>query len=68
MSGDIEVNVCSTCKKTKPVSRKYYHYDIKCECHSPDHFEIVWYCEDCQPKEPTETKVTFKTSNLKRVE
>lgn len=67
MPGDIEIDKCGTCKQVKPVSRKYYYYDIKCECCNNNHFVIVKHCSDCLPVEPTHTKIELKTSNLKRV-
>ena len=61
----MEIGKCDICGKTEAVERKYYHYDINCECHSPNHLEMVKYCKDCEPKEPRETKITFKTQDLK---
>lgn len=40
MTGCIEFGKCDYCGKETTVQRKYYHYDIKCDCHSPNHFEI----------------------------
>ena len=61
MSGEIEVGTCGFCKKTDvQLQRMYYHYGIKCECHSPDHFEIVWHCSDCTPKPPNKTTIHMK--------
>lgn len=65
---DQEINICDTCKQVKPVSRKYYYYNIKCECHNNNHFEIVWHCKDCEPIEPVFTKIEMKTSNLPKIE
>ena len=64
MAGNIEYGTCDVCKKDAPLQRKYYHYNIKCECHAPNHFELVKHCADCTPVEPKETKITLKTSNL----
>ena len=58
--GEIEFGVCDMCNDHAEVQRKYYHYDIKCECHSPDHFEIVYYCKDCEPEPPKKTTITIK--------
>ena len=60
MSGDIEVGKCDVCGKEAQLDREYYHYDIKCECHGPQHFEIVRHCKDCTPKPPEKTKVSLK--------
>jgi len=64
MSGGAEYGTCPYCKKETFLQRKYFKYDIKCQCHAPQHFEIVWHCKDCEPIEPRETKLTIKTSNL----
>ena len=50
-----ELAICSICKETKPVSRVYYRYDIKCDCcnsKEDNHFEIVRHCSTCTPKAP----------------
>ena len=65
--GEMEFGKCQICGEDKPLTRTYYHYDIKCECHSPNHFEFVIHCKDCVPKEPRETKVVFATRNLNRI-
>lgn len=53
--GDIEFGKCDVCGEDKTLSRKYYYYDVKCDCcnrkDSP-HFEIVRYCSNCEPKPP----------------
>lgn len=66
MSGDIEFGKCPVCGEKKQLLRTTYYYGIKCECHSPEHFEIAWHCKDCVPKEPKETKVSFLTEKLKQ--
>lgn len=63
---ETEFGKCDICGEEKPLQRTYYHYDIKCNCHSPNHFEIVSHCKDCTPKEPLETKVYL--SPIKKVE
>ena len=67
MSGDIECGVCDICKNKRDLKRTYYRYDIKCECHSPQHFELVCHCKNCTPIEPTETKVILRTNNLTKL-
>lgn len=50
-----EYGRCSICSVRAVVTRKYYYYDIKCECcltKEKKHFEIVWYCEHCTPVPP----------------
>jgi hypothetical protein len=53
---------CNMCGKRAQLTRKYYHYDIKCECHSPKHFEIVWHCKNCTPKPPEKMTITMEPS------
>lgn len=65
MCGEIEFGKCQVCGKEAALERMYFRYDIKCECHSPNHFELVCHCSDCTPKEPQYTKVEFKTEDLK---
>lgn len=65
MCGAIEFGKCEICGKEKPLTRTYFHYGIKCECHAPEHFESVRHCEDCAPKEPMKTKITISTEKLK---
>ena len=65
MSGEIEYGECDICFRTAELNREYYRYNIKCECHSGSHFEIVRYCVSCKPKEPTYTKLNIKTENLR---
>ena len=66
MCGELESGTCDVCKKTDVIlTRKYYHYrSIKCECHSPNHFELVRHCADCTPKPPETTKVVIGLDNI----
>lgn len=60
MNGEMELGKCDVCEtKDVVVNRKYYHYDIKCECHSPTHFEIVRYCDKCKDKVKPPIKTTI---------
>ena len=52
MSNEIEIDYCDICHKKTQVSRKYYHYNIACECCGSTHFEIVRYCKNCTPRPP----------------
>lgn len=63
---DAEIGKCVVCGTIGVVARTYFSYDIKCECHAPNHFEIVKHCVGCVPKEPTETRIVFKTKDLPR--
>lgn len=64
MAGENEFGKCQICGNEGNIERTYFRYDIKCECHSPNHFEIVFHCKDCIPKEPLETKIIINTKNL----
>ena len=64
--GAIEYGICEVCLKEGPLVRTYYHYDIKCECHSPNHFELVRHHEECIPKEPAFTRIQVRTSTLNK--
>ena len=66
MSGEIEYGMCEVCKKETQLQRTYWHYVIKCECHSPSHFEMIRHCADCIPQEPTTTIITFKTETIEK--
>ena len=61
--GDIEFRQCDICMVSEPLSRKYYRYNIKCDCCNSvndDHFEIVRYCSECEPKPPRIISVSIK--------
>lgn len=58
--GEVEYGKCEICGKETYLSRKYYHYNIKCECCSPTHFVLIRHCKDCIPKPPMEIKVYLK--------
>jgi len=62
MGGSVEINDCSICGKKGVVgiNRKYFHYNIKCDCHSPMHFEMIYHCNDCIPIPPKKTVVYIK--------
>ena len=65
--GEIEYGKCDVCGKYGAVERTYYHYGIKCACHSPEHFEMVRTCQLCEPREPKETILTIYTEGLKKI-
>jgi hypothetical protein len=64
MSGAVEFGKCEVCGKESTLSRTHFDYPIRCECHSPNHFEMVRHCDDCTPKEPRETKIILRTENV----
>ena len=62
-----EIGTCDVCLlNNTQLSRKYYYYDIECECCVGRHFTFVRYCRSCEPEEPNETKIHMKTSKLNR--
>lgn len=62
MSGEVELGACEICEKQSvPITRRYYHYDIDCDCCGDQHFEYVRHCEDCRPKPPPKTVVYIKS-------
>lgn len=64
MCGSIEFGKCEVCGVESPLQRTVWYYAIKCECHSPSHFEMKRHCKYCVPKEPIETRITLKTETL----
>ena len=62
--GEVEYGICEICKKEAPLQRTYWYYAIKCECHSPSHFEMIRHCSDCIPTEPRTTKVIMRTETI----
>lgn len=61
MSGDQELTRCSICGHKSVVERKYYYYDINCECcNGKHHFEIVRYCSKCKPEPPLKVIASVK--------
>lgn len=62
--GDIEVGTCMVCSKENvQLRRTYFNYPIKCECHSPNHFEIVRHCKDCEAEVPEVSTVLLSEQN-----
>lgn len=54
---NIEYGICDICGREANLQRKYYHFNIKCECHLPTHSEMIKYCSDCVPLRPAETTI-----------
>lgn len=65
--GDVEFGKCQYCGNEDFLQRKYFHYAIKCECHSPEHFEIVYHCKNCVPTWPKITNITITSSELNKL-
>jgi hypothetical protein len=64
--GEQEFGRCPICGEDKPLIRKYYYYNIKCDCCSPTHFELRYHCKDCKPQKPFTVRVVY--NNLEPVE
>jgi len=67
--GDVEYGKCDICGNDSSLSRKYYYYDIKCDCcNSKDdnHFEYVSYCDKCEPKPPQKISVYIQPTVNRR--
>ena len=62
---NVEVDYCDICHKKKQIKRKYYYYDVNCDCcGSPrGHFEIVRYCDECTPKPPKRINIMMEPYN-----
>lgn len=63
---DCESGTCDICNKESILDRKYYYYDIKCDCcnnKDSDHFEIVKYCSECIPRPPKKISVFMQISD-----
>ncbi len=58
--GEAEFGKCDICRNDASLQRTYYYYDIKCDCHSPQHFELVRHCSNCIPKPPLQTIVNIR--------
>lgn len=52
MSGEWEWGKCEYCGFEGQINRAYFEYDIVCECHNNNHFEMVYHCDECEPKDP----------------
>ena len=60
----VEFGMCDICKKDAPITRTYYRYAIKCNCHSPQHFVLIRHCNECKPVEPE--FLVIKTKDLQK--
>lgn len=60
----VEFGECIFCGHIEFLERTYFKYNIKCDCHSPQHFELVIHCYKCKPIEPKTTKVSYGSNNI----
>jgi len=58
----IEQGTCDICHTPNvPITRHYQYWKtIKCDCCSPQHFDIIRHCKDCKPIELQTTRYTSK--------
>ena len=63
MKGTMEQATCSMCGTFTIVARKFYHYEIICECCSDRHIEVVQYCSACKPVPPEFIKLALQPTN-----
>jgi hypothetical protein len=64
MQTSAELGQCDYCGKESSLYRKYYHYDIKCDCCIGDmHFHVVRHCKSCIPKPPSSIKIVLENIN-----
>lgn len=64
---DIELGICDVCKEQSQLSRKYYYYDVKCDCcgsKEGNHFQCVRHCANCEPKAPEKITIYLKPIKL----
>lgn len=62
-----EWGLCDICKQMDYLNRKYYYYDIQCDCcnqKNDPHFEIVYYCNKCSPKPPHKVSLSLHPIGL----
>lgn len=63
---DCEFGKCEVCGKEAVLTRTYTHYKgLKCDCHSPRHFDVVRHCPTCVPSERRTTAVTLTVEQAK---
>lgn len=66
--GETENGNCDICSlQNVAVNRKYYNYDVKCECcngENDDHFEIIYYCNNCESKPPQTIKLWMSPKEI----
>jgi hypothetical protein len=61
MSDSIEDGHCDICGKYTVLERKYFYYNVRCDCCLGDqHFELIRHCNDCVPKAPSRIKITLE--------
>lgn len=68
MSNCIEWGTCQVCNNEGSLDRTYFKYGIKCECHSPEHFQIVWHCYKCVPEDPGPGEIRYSNKQKHNIE
>lgn len=69
--GDGMFGKCGCCGKESGLRRKYFYYDVKCDCcggaSENEHFVIVDHCKDCVPIAPTTIKLVLDNVKPKKI-
>lgn len=64
----IEYGKCEICGKEAPLNRTYFRYNgLKCDCHSPEHFDMVRHCINCVPKQARTTHVILTVEQAEHI-
>lgn len=63
--GDQPFGKCDYCRRERPLTIKYYTYDLKCDCHNGDHSERIEHCDECVPQPPPRIRVVYEAQNVK---
>ena len=66
--GEMEWGKCQYCEYEGIIKRTYFHYEIECECHSPNHFQIVWHCDKCKPVDPGIGNIKLSSKQKHKIE
>lgn len=54
--GEVEYGICENCGKEDVLERRTKYYGIKCNCHSPEHFDMIRVCKKCNELKDEELK------------
>ena len=70
MCGEMPFGTCEKCgKNNTPLHIRYRHFwDVRCDCHSPNHFDRMEVCELCDTLEDDELFGPLTTLSTSRLE
>jgi hypothetical protein len=66
--GQMEWGTCEVCNNEGSLNGKYFYYGVKCECHSSEHFQIVWHCYKCVPEDPGSGEIQYSNRQKHNLE